>query len=103
MNISKKSFDEPGQEHLMSLDEIWFNYISNGLKIYEGRFYDEKRQKLKIGDAIIFECDDLKIRTVISNLIIFDNLEECITKLYNDGKLEMLLPNINNIDDAKCQ
>lgn len=38
----------------MNLKEKPFNAIRNGTKIIEMRLYDEKRQKLKVGDYIKF-------------------------------------------------
>ena len=29
-------------KHSMNLDTIYFNYIKNGIKLYETRVYDEK-------------------------------------------------------------
>ena len=40
--------------HEMKLQNEYYNYILNGTKRIEIRLYDEKRQKIKIGDTIKF-------------------------------------------------
>ena len=40
--------------HEMKLQPEYYNYILNGTKRIEIRLYDEKRQKIKIGDTIKF-------------------------------------------------
>lgn len=42
-------------EHILKLQPKYFNYINNGTKRIELRLYDEKRQKINIGDIIIFQ------------------------------------------------
>lgn len=40
--------------HEMKLREKYYNYILNGTKRIEIRLYDEKRQKIQLGDKIRF-------------------------------------------------
>lgn len=40
--------------HEMKLTEKGFEAIKNGSKVYEFRLNDEKRQKIQIGDRILF-------------------------------------------------
>ena len=40
--------------HKMKLNESPFERIKNGTKTIEFRLYDEKRQKIKVGDKIEF-------------------------------------------------
>ena len=42
----------------MRLQKEYYNYIKNGTKRIEIRLYDEKRQKLKLGDIIKFHLLD---------------------------------------------
>ena len=47
-------------EHEMKLQPKYYNYILNGTKRIEIRLFDEKRQQIKIGDAIkIFKEPEL--------------------------------------------
>lgn len=41
-------------EHEMKLQPKYYNYILNGTKRIEIRLFDEKRQKIKLGDTIRF-------------------------------------------------
>ena len=42
-------------EHELKLQPRYYEYILNGSKDIEIRLYDEKRQKINIGDIIIFK------------------------------------------------
>ena len=44
--------------HQMNLQPAYFNFIKNGTKRIELRLYDEKRQKIGLGDVIEFSKDD---------------------------------------------
>lgn len=44
--------------HEMNLQQRYFDYIKNGTKRIELRLYDEKRQKIQIGDSIEFTSPD---------------------------------------------
>ena len=62
--------------HLMMLNEEPFIKIEKELKTIELRLYDEKRQKIKVGDAIRFEMinDDFEVIFVeVIGLSIFDS------------------------------
>jgi isopentenyldiphosphate isomerase/ASC-1-like (ASCH) protein len=68
----------------MKLQDRSFDLISNGSKIYEIRLNDEKRQKLKVGDEIIFsKYSDrrIKVKTKIVDLIYSKNFENLMTKV----------------------
>ena len=45
-------------KHEMSLQPKYFDYIKNGTKRIELRLFDEKRQKIKIGDIIQFTSSE---------------------------------------------
>lgn len=42
--------------HKMNVRQPYFNMMKAGTKLIELRLYDEKRQKIKIGDKIEFSC-----------------------------------------------
>ena len=50
--------------HRMKLDPVPFEMIGCGRKTYELRLYDDKRQKIKAGDKIIFTCTSDENRTL---------------------------------------
>lgn len=41
--------------HEMKLQDVYFDMIKAGIKIYEGRLNDEKRQLIHVGDSITFK------------------------------------------------
>lgn len=47
-----------GMKHQMKLKAHPFNMIRSGQKTFELRLYDEKRQKVHVGDEIEFSCLD---------------------------------------------
>lgn len=69
--------------HKMHLATEPFEKIKSGIKTIELRVYDEKRQKLKIFDDIIFKCDNSgeEIGFTIVGLYIFPNFETLYAKL----------------------
>ena len=45
-------------KHEMKLQQKYYDFIKNGTKRIEIRLFDEKRQKIKIGDTIKFLKED---------------------------------------------
>ena len=73
--------------HKMKLNESPFESIKNGGKTIEFRLYDEKRQKVKIGDKIEFsKLPDLqeKLLVDVTGLLKENSFYELFKKLYND-------------------
>ena len=75
--------------HKMKLQEDPFERIKNGTKTVEFRLYDEKRQKIAIGDTIIFqkepELEDT-MRVKVIGLVRYNTFEE----LFKDFDIEMM-------------
>ena len=46
--------------------------IVTGRKSYELRIYDVKRQKIRMGDIIIFTCGEDSVRTCVDSISIFN-------------------------------
>lgn len=70
--------------HAMNLKEIYFNKIKSGEKIYEIRLNDEKRQKIDVGDIILFSNDENKsqsLNTKVEDLIYFKTFDEMLDTL----------------------
>ncbi len=64
--------------HRMKLSSAPFKKIVDGKKIIESRLYDEKRQKISVGDQIEFTCTDkLKKNTIaeVKSLYLYSNFE----------------------------
>ena len=73
--------------HKMKLKESPFEEIKNGTKTIEFRLYDEKRQKVKVGDQIEFsKLPDLqeKILVEVVELCRENTFEKLFRKLYSD-------------------
>lgn len=54
---------------IMKLDAPFFDQVKSGKKIYEIRLYDEKRQKIGIGDNIIFKKQPELIDGVVVKVV----------------------------------
>ena len=63
--------------HEMKLRPEPFAKIKSGTKTIELRLYDEKRQKIRVGDAIIFTSTESgeQIRATVKKLHRFDSFE----------------------------
>ncbi len=74
-------------EHILKLQPQYFDYINNGTKRIELRLYDEKRQKINIGDIIIFQKEpELEITMKVIGLLRYNTFEE----LFEDFDIEMM-------------
>ena len=75
------------------LQEPYYTYIKNGIKIYELRVNDEKRKKMKIGDIWKFKNANNKnlpeYNTKIIDKKIYKSFEEAIKKISLD-KIHLL-------------
>jgi ASC-1-like (ASCH) protein len=63
----------------MKMKEEFFDKVKSGQKIYEVRLYDEKRQKICIGDTIIFKKMPDLIDGVVTKVVDvkrFENFEQ---------------------------
>ena len=71
----------------MNLQPKYLSYIKGGTKRIELRLFDEKRQKIKIGDTIIFwSTGDDEISCMVTGLLHYANFE----LLLNDFDISML-------------
>ena len=67
--------------HEMRLYQSPFDRIKTGEKQIELRLYDEKRQKLHLGDMIRFTCGNIQLRTEITGLLIYPTFKDLIQDL----------------------
>jgi ASC-1-like (ASCH) protein len=77
----------------MGLQEEYLRAIAEGKKKIEGRLYDEKRQKIKPGDTIIFEN---KLMCVVKDIRVYSSFREM---LESEG-IENVLPGIRNVEEG---
>ena len=83
----------------MKLDSIYFNYIKSGKKEYETRIYDEKRQKIKLLEEVIFtekENEKNTFTAIITELSYFKNFKEAIEEV----GVKKVLPNAKSLKEA---
>ena len=74
-------------KHSMNLQQRFFDYIKNGTKRIELRLFDEKRQKINIGDTIEFtDPDGEKLLVKVVGLLRYGSFEE----LFRDFDISML-------------
>ena len=76
-------------EHELKLQPRYYEYILNGSKDIEIRLYDEKRQKINLGDIIIFKKEpelneSFKVKVV--GLLRYENFDS----LFNDFTIDRL-------------
>lgn len=85
-------------KYSMRLIDEAYNAVIKGTKRVEIRLLDEKRSKLRIGDTITFiNYDDTSksFDTVITNLVIFNDINEVI----NNYDISQLLSNNTKKED----
>ena len=76
-------------EHEMKLQPEYYEFILNGTKRIEIRLYDEKRQKIKIGDTIKFlKAPDFKesFTAKVIGLLRYNTFKD----LFNDFDISIL-------------
>ena len=75
--------------HELKLQPKYYNFILNGTKRIEIRLYDEKRQKIKVGDTIKFLKEpELKesFKVKVVELLRYDSFED----LFKDYDISVL-------------
>ena len=71
--------------HYMSVKQRYFNLLKDGKKTIELRLFDEKRQKIKMGDYILFSnADNLQ-----------DSFQGKVINLHWDKNFDALCKKIN--------
>lgn len=76
-------------EHILKLQPKYFDYINNGTKRIELRLYDEKRQKINIGDTIIFQKEpelEINMKVKVIGLLRYNTFKE----LFEDFNIEIM-------------
>lgn len=73
--------------HKMNLQPKYYDFIKDGTKRIELRLYDEKRQKIKLGDEIEFSKSETeKFNAKVVGLIRYQSFED----LFKDFSIEIL-------------
>ncbi len=73
--------------HKMNLQPKYYDFILHGTKRIELRLYDEKRQKIQLGDVIEFNKSETeKFKTKVTGLLRYESFE----KLFSDFDISIL-------------
>ena len=76
-------------KHILKLQPKYFDYINEGTKRIELRLYDEKRQKINIGDTIVFRKEPeltTSMEVKVIGLLRYDTFED----LFKDFDIEIM-------------
>ena len=81
----------------MNLDGVHFENIRKGLKLYETRVFDEKRQLLKLKEIITFNerGSKRKFKAMITELSWFESFKDAIEPVGIK-----VLPNVRSLKDG---
>jgi len=89
------------QQHQMKLATEPYNKIASGSKVIESRLFDEKRQKISIGDQIIFNENDKpenNVTTIVKGLLHYQTFQELFAdhepSLFGEENRDFLLNQI---------
>ena len=89
------------QQHQMKLATAPYKKIASGKKVIESRLFDNKRQRIAIGDRIIFTENDKpenSITTVVKGLLRYQSFEELFAdhdpSLFGEESRDFLLDQI---------
>jgi ASC-1-like (ASCH) protein len=77
----------------MGLQEEYLEAIAEGKKKIEGRLYDEKRQRIKPGDTIIFEN---RLMCIVKDIRVYSSFREM---LESEG-IENVLPGVKDVEEG---
>ncbi len=76
-------------KHILKLQPKYFDYINEGTKRIELRLYDEKRQKINIGDTIVFKKEPeltTSMEVKVIGLLRYNTFED----LFKDFDVEIM-------------
>lgn len=72
------------KNHIMNLNPAPFEMIKSGIKTIELRLFDEKRQKIKVGDSITFISTknvEETLQVKVKALYLFESFDELYKSL----------------------
>ena len=84
--------------HEMSLKNIYFNDILIGKKTVEIRIFDKKRQKINVGDRILFkdEKGERNCLKIVNQIFRFDDFKKAIEFF----GIENVLPGCSSVEEG---
>ena len=89
------------QHHQMKLVTEAYNSIVSGKKVIESRLFDEKRQRIAVGDQIVFSeigKPENRVSTIVTELLCYQTFKELFTNhdptLFGGQDKDLLLTQI---------
>ena len=83
--------------HQSSLASPYYEYVKNGIKIYELRVYDDKRKLIKINNLWQFSSNNNEsFITKVIDIKTYKSFREAI----EDTELQQLLPQISDLEEG---
>lgn len=82
--------------HEMKLQERYFRQVASKEKIYELRRFDEKRKRVRVGDAIKFSCGDRYLIAEVTEIKVYSNFTNAII----DTNIDDLIPGISSVENV---
>ncbi len=84
--------------HIMHVEPIWLESIVKGIKVVEGRIYDEKRRRILPGDCIILRSNDNNAETYV--YVKYIHLYNDFGEMLEAEGLNRVLPGIKSINEG---
>ncbi len=87
------------QIHYMKLEPRWFDLIASGEKVVEGRLYDEKRKRIRVGHVIQFKNvqSGEVLYVKVKKMVIYRNFAEML----DNEKTSRVLPGLEKEEGLK--
>ena len=76
--------------HKMNIDDIYFQLVRSGQKKNEYRLYDEKRQKISVGDEILLINNSNKsetLKVIVTEIKIYKEWRSALFSTWKDDFL----------------
>lgn len=84
--------------HIMHVEPVWLKSIVKGIKVVEGRIYDEKRRRILPGDCIILRSNDNSTETYV--YVKYIHLYNDFREMLEAEGLNRVLPGVGSIDEG---
>ena len=86
--------------HSGKLQSPYFEFIQNGVKIYEMRVNDKKRQEMNVNDIWIFTHNHNELLGTIQTRIVERKIYKSFEEAIQDTGFTNLLPNASSIEES---
>ena len=103
ISIINQIMEPPDQKIIVieSIDDVSFNQIFEGFKYIYIIIEDEAEKEYEIGNTIELRNKDKKFKTIITNKIVFDNLQSMTTYVDFEDLINGIYPSIHREEALK--